>query len=568
MAVLLVEPPPKTISCDFLTQATYYAKHGLRVFPVVPWDSKLEPLGKRPAIRSWQYQATTNLATIEKWAKKFPNHNVGICTTGYLVIDVDSIEGTKDIQKLENENTPLPPTMKTQSSNPHKYHLIYKSPPELDVHQDRNEFGRDIDIKGWHNMVVAGGSIHKSGIRYQELLGPEHITDAPDWVVKRCKTTLVANRQVKKEIEWNDKTRYDPTTLVEYYISRYPLTPNSRHVQQSKIITSCLCKDVEHKIILEVGKLWLEHFQDEYNLDVDSAYEEFVRSFNYCSENYIPYQPDPNKIILSDPVLKICKDLSNNSSDLILLEVLFREYTLCNNYNKKTSTLKSAFKCAWGQENNLTLTNKQLAEGYKFKTGKGISVHSIMKFKRRFISTKNDEKEWVASEEELFVRTKIGSPGRPSIYEPTETLLKLLEDYNVEFMGYSSDSEEDEHQHPEEEMVSESREDRGSSLQGEVLHKPPENRIDCVQEEVHGLCIRDEGQPISSGSCDKSSGGGILSGRQESPPTTDKNQGGLRHDYVGGFETRNLGGNGRSECLSDEEEAELQDLIALLSIGI
>ena len=148
-------------SCNFLETATYYAKHGLRVFPVVPWDSEAEPPGKRPAIRSWQYLATNNLETIAKWAVKFPTHNVGICTTGYIAIDIDGIEGTENLKRLETEHSTLPTTMKTCSSNEHKYHLIFRSPNDIDVHQSHDTFGRDTDIKGWHNYVVAAGSIHK-----------------------------------------------------------------------------------------------------------------------------------------------------------------------------------------------------------------------------------------------------------------------------------------------------------------------------------------------------------------------------------------------------------------------
>jgi hypothetical protein len=75
----------------------------------------------------------------------------------------------------------------------------------------------------------------------------------------------------------------------------------------------------------------------------------------------------------------------------------------------------------------ITLTWKQVKEGYRILSEKGIDDHKFTELKAKFFSLPDwgDKGTWVRRQE-MFIRTSKGTPGQPSIYEPSEWLIRCL----------------------------------------------------------------------------------------------------------------------------------------------
>ncbi|GEM_PF-3513273 len=99
--------------------AQMLARAGFKIFPVK---------GKHPAFKGWQAAATSNLATVEKWWwGKFAGCNIGIITTGLIVVDVDPRHhGDRTLKKLTARYGPLPPTTTVRTGGG-GWHYIYRA---------------------------------------------------------------------------------------------------------------------------------------------------------------------------------------------------------------------------------------------------------------------------------------------------------------------------------------------------------------------------------------------------------------------------------------------------------
>ncbi len=71
--------------------ALAHAKAGFSVFPIAP-NSKSPPL-----INNWPNLATNDTRQIETWWAEWPDANIGICTSGLLVVDIDPDKGGERI---------------------------------------------------------------------------------------------------------------------------------------------------------------------------------------------------------------------------------------------------------------------------------------------------------------------------------------------------------------------------------------------------------------------------------------------------------------------------------------
>jgi hypothetical protein len=82
--------------------ALWYARHGWRVFPVVPRK-------KLPLIKGWPQLATTDLEQVARWWRQEPEANIGLACgpdSGLYVIDVDrhgEVDGEAALATLEHE---------------------------------------------------------------------------------------------------------------------------------------------------------------------------------------------------------------------------------------------------------------------------------------------------------------------------------------------------------------------------------------------------------------------------------------------------------------------------------
>lgn len=126
--------------------AEYLAEMGYRVFPLVPGK-------KTPLIEGWTEKATDDEETVRAWWQKTPNANIGICTTGLLVVDVDVKNGLpfwfkRHQQKLENATSTI---ARTWSGG---YHYYFNDPSGL-LKNTVGVISEGIDTRAWHGYVVA-----------------------------------------------------------------------------------------------------------------------------------------------------------------------------------------------------------------------------------------------------------------------------------------------------------------------------------------------------------------------------------------------------------------------------
>lgn len=120
---------------------------GFRVFPLIPYD-------KKPAIPRFPVAATTDPAQIDAWWNERPDCNVGVCTTGFVVVDIDVKKGPHALaafRELGGDFNTF--TVKTPTGG---YHCYYVG-PDSQLAVDTPAPG--IDIRSHHGFVVGPGSV-------------------------------------------------------------------------------------------------------------------------------------------------------------------------------------------------------------------------------------------------------------------------------------------------------------------------------------------------------------------------------------------------------------------------
>ena len=182
------------MSNELLDAALLYASMGWPVFPLIPRD-------KKPAIKGWQSQATTDEPTIRQWWTQNPNYNVGIKTgDGLCVIDVDDkpdkhpVLGSDMLRDWELEHGEISETCcaKTGTGGMHYYFNVGDT--YISGCESETIF---IDLRCDGNLIVAPPSIHPdTGKRYEWDISPEDMPPTKassidkaciDWVYKNRK---------------------------------------------------------------------------------------------------------------------------------------------------------------------------------------------------------------------------------------------------------------------------------------------------------------------------------------------------------------------------------------------
>jgi len=154
-------------------------------------------IGKHPrwlkdTLKHGHKSATTDLAIIRDWWKRWPDANIGIATgadSGFFVIDRDPRNGANDTwPELESKHGKFPSTVQvlTGGGGVHDY-LLHPGPGRYLRCKD-GVLGAGIDIKADGGYVVAPPSLHRSGKRYAWELshfpGEIAVAAPPDWVFR------------------------------------------------------------------------------------------------------------------------------------------------------------------------------------------------------------------------------------------------------------------------------------------------------------------------------------------------------------------------------------------------
>jgi len=166
------------------------AEQGFRVFPMHGVKSgsctcgnpKCDSPGKHPRIKDWPVKASSDPAVVAKMFQHYQTTNYGIATgNGLLVIDVDGPEGEASLQELERTHSALPPTR--ESITGRGRHLLFHTPANALI-KNKVSLGPKLDVRAERGCIVAPGSIHVSGKRYEWKDESIFVADAPEWLVQ------------------------------------------------------------------------------------------------------------------------------------------------------------------------------------------------------------------------------------------------------------------------------------------------------------------------------------------------------------------------------------------------
>jgi hypothetical protein len=165
--------------------ALRYARGGLPVLPLhTPsrdgcscGNPRCTSQGKHPRTAHGKDDATTDLATIEQWWRRWPDANVGVRPpVGIVVLDVDPRHGGDvALAELEARHGRLPDTL-TARTGGGGWHYWYAYGGRA-----KGTLCPGVDVKTHSGYLVASPSIHSSGRRY-EWYREMRTVPAPGWV--------------------------------------------------------------------------------------------------------------------------------------------------------------------------------------------------------------------------------------------------------------------------------------------------------------------------------------------------------------------------------------------------
>ncbi len=144
-----------------------------------------ESVGKHPIQTGWTDKATADYNLIRLPFERNPNYNIGIVTgkkSNIIVADFDGPEGIKTYEE-RSINDPDTLTFKTGKG----LHAVYRYDQELADELGGKVSNRvrlknlPVDIRGDNGFIVAPGSLHPNGNRY-ELLKDAPISEIPIWL--------------------------------------------------------------------------------------------------------------------------------------------------------------------------------------------------------------------------------------------------------------------------------------------------------------------------------------------------------------------------------------------------
>lgn len=168
-------------------------EHALRGWAVFPVNLDKEPFAGTRGFKD----ATTDHAKIAQWWTQHPTAGIGSpVPEGFFVLDIDPRHGGEEsLEKLIEENGPLPPTVTTRTGSGGR-HLRFRMPRGYHGSQLRGSIGPGLDVKaGGKGYVVLPPSPHRSGQTYsfEPYCDPEtqQVADSPSWLL----TLVLANRR-------------------------------------------------------------------------------------------------------------------------------------------------------------------------------------------------------------------------------------------------------------------------------------------------------------------------------------------------------------------------------------
>jgi len=180
-------------------RALEYAAKGLRVFPVYEPISNdqcscrrkpsCDDIGKHPRNRNGFKGASSDRAKVLDWWLRWPRANIGIATgreSGIWVLDFDGKEGAAFLRELCREHGEEWLETLTATTGRGR-HLYFRYPANREI-GNRTGVRPGLDVRGKGGYVIAPGSIHEFGSRYEWVDPNAPIAAAPEWLLELVTT--------------------------------------------------------------------------------------------------------------------------------------------------------------------------------------------------------------------------------------------------------------------------------------------------------------------------------------------------------------------------------------------
>lgn len=158
--------------------------------------------GKHPLYSGWQGDATRKQDIIKQWINERANLGI-LVDSSFWVLDVEKY-GLENLRELEKQYGKLPETFTVRSGGG-GFHYYFKSRQgesfrnSVKIKLDFCE-NSGIDIRGQGGLLVAPGSIHKSGNHY-EIVCDSALTEAPTWLVNLITNTSKKSKKKKNKTD-------------------------------------------------------------------------------------------------------------------------------------------------------------------------------------------------------------------------------------------------------------------------------------------------------------------------------------------------------------------------------
>ena len=142
--------------------------------------------------KSWPTLASSDPATIQKWATKNPGCNWAMACgpeSGLFVLDVDGEKGRLSLEILEAKHGPLPGTLTSHTGREDGGEQRYFAwPGDRNIRSSTGKLGVGLDIRAAGGYVIVPPSIHPTGRKYLWVDHDMTIADAPPSLLEAIAT--------------------------------------------------------------------------------------------------------------------------------------------------------------------------------------------------------------------------------------------------------------------------------------------------------------------------------------------------------------------------------------------
>lgn len=154
--------------------ALHFTRLGYAVFPCIPG-------GKTPITKHGFKEATTDESVIKSWWEQYPNANIGIATSGLLVIDVDGAENSW-AQERSDDLSSAPCSLTANGGR----HYIFRQPPGQAWGNTCSKIAPKVDTRGNGGYIIAPPSVVDGKpyrwVEGRSLVVPAELPEAPQWL--------------------------------------------------------------------------------------------------------------------------------------------------------------------------------------------------------------------------------------------------------------------------------------------------------------------------------------------------------------------------------------------------